>query len=76
MDGHIWRWAGIIPPGFEPEFELRLAHYSKCYTYTWFGSALPVAAAATWHPAQPMPEVEYRLEETAVIVVFAVDNML
>ena len=24
----------------------------------------------------PMPEVEYRLEETAVIVVFAVDNML
>ena len=40
MDGHIWRWAGIIPPGFEPEFEPRLAHYSKCYTYTWFGSAL------------------------------------
>ena len=24
----------------------------------------------------PIPEVEYRLEETAVIVVFAVDNML
>ena len=22
--------------GFEPEFEPRLAHYSKCYTYTWF----------------------------------------
>ena len=40
MDGHIWRWAGNIPPGFEPEFEPRLAHYSKCYTYTWFGSAL------------------------------------
>ena len=36
MDGHIWRWAGNIPPGFEPEFEPRLAHYSKCYTYTWF----------------------------------------
>ena len=40
MDGHIWRWAGNIPPGFEPEFEPRLAHYSKCYTHTWFGSAL------------------------------------
>ena len=40
MDGHIWRWAGNIPPGFEPEFEPRLAHYSECYTYTWFGSAL------------------------------------
>ena len=40
MDGHIWKWAGNIPPGFEPEFEPRLAHYSKCYTYTWFGSAL------------------------------------
>ena len=26
MDGHIWRWAGNIPPGFEPEFEPRLAH--------------------------------------------------
>ena len=36
MGGHIWRWAGNIPPGFEPEFEPRLAHYSKCYTYTWF----------------------------------------
>ena len=40
MDGHIWRWAGNIPTGLEPEFEPRLAHYSKCYTYTWFGSAL------------------------------------
>ena len=30
----------FAPPGFEPEFEPRLAHYSKCYTYTWFGSAL------------------------------------
>ena len=32
MDGHIWRWAGNIPPGFEPEFEPRLAHYSKCWS--------------------------------------------
>ena len=22
--------------GFEPGFEPRLAHYPKCYTYTWF----------------------------------------
>ena len=33
MDGHIWRWARNIPSGFEPGFEPRLAHYSKCYTY-------------------------------------------
>ena len=29
MDGHIWRWAGNIPPGFEPEFEPRLAVQTK-----------------------------------------------
>ena len=41
MDGHIWRWAGNIPPGFEPEFDPRLAHYSEMlHIYmVWLGLA-------------------------------------
>ena len=41
MDGHIWRWAGNIPPGFEPEFDPRLAHYSEMlHIYmVWLGFA-------------------------------------
>ena len=64
MDGHIWRWAGNIPPGFEPEFEPRLAHYSKCYTYTWFGSALQLCYMENRFgaPASGTPEWSARRE--------------
>ena len=35
MDGHIWRWAGIIPPGFEPEFEPPSARKSPALPPGW-----------------------------------------